>query len=229
MSIAAAHVPVPVSPTPARAFGRYRLRRLLGKSEATMTWLAEDTQAGVEVMLNLPRVAPAGAVALAAWMAAARRASRLDHPGLARVLACDVHEQWPYVAVDRRTGVTLDEWLAEHPRPTTDEAAFWIEEVLRALAFAHDAGVAHFDPQFHTLLVNERGQIAVMALGVAHESAADAAPSRDNDRAMPLDPRLPVLIGRPRKPQRPRKAPISSSRSCSMLRRPRRSCSATVA
>ena len=190
MSIAAAHAPAPVSPTPARAFGRYRLRRLLGKSEATMTWLAEDTQAGVEVMLNLPRVAPAGAGALAAWMAAVRRAARLDHPGLARVLACDVHEQWPYVAVDRRAGVTLDEWLAEHPRPTTDEAAFWIEEVLRALAFAHDAGVAHCDPQFHTLRVNERGQIAVMALGVAHQSVSDAAPSRDNDRAMPLDPSL---------------------------------------
>jgi non-specific serine/threonine protein kinase len=150
MSIAAAHVSASVSPTPGRTFGRYRLRRLLGKSEATMTWLADDAQAGTEVMLSLPRVAPAGAGALAAWMVAARRAARLDHPGLARVLACDMHEHWPYVAVDRRAGVTLDEWLAEHPRPTTDEAAFWMEEVLRALAFAHDAGVAHLDPQFHT-------------------------------------------------------------------------------
>ena len=75
-------------------------------------------------------------------------------------------------------------------KPTTDEAALWMEEVLRALAFAHDAGVAHLDPQFHTLLVNERGQIAVMALSVAHESALDPAHSRDNDRAMPLDPSM---------------------------------------
>jgi non-specific serine/threonine protein kinase len=155
-----------------------------------MTWLADDSRTGTEVMLNLPRVAPAGAAAVAAWLAAVRRAARLDHPGLARVLACDVHEQWPYVVVDRRAGVTLDEWLAEHPKPTTDEAALWMEEVLRALAFAHDAGVAHLDPQFHTLLVNERGQIAVMALSVAHESALDAAHGRDNDRAMPLDPSM---------------------------------------
>ncbi len=190
MSIAAAHATAPVSPSPARAFGRYRLRRLLGKSEATMTWLADDALAGTEVMLNLPRVAPVGAAALAAWMAAARHAARLDHPGLARVLACDVHEQWPYVAVDRRAGVTLDEWLAEHPRPTTDEAALWTEEALRALAFAHDAGVAHLDPQFHTLLVNERGQVAVMALAVAHEGATDAAQAprqRPGDAARPFD------------------------------------------
>ena len=75
-------------------------------------------------------------------------------------------------------------------QPTTDEAALWIEEVLRALAFAHDAGVAHLDPQFHTLLVNERGQIAVMALAVAHESApiaAHAPRQRPGDAARPVD------------------------------------------
>ena len=191
MSTAAFHASAPVSPTPARAFGRYKLRRLLGKSEATMTWLADDTQADHEAMLVLPRVAPAGPAALSAWLAAVRRAARLDHPGLARVLACDVHEQWPYVAIDRRAGITLDEWLAEHPKPGTDEAAIWIEEVLRALAFAHDAGVAHLDPQFQSLLVNERGQIAVMALAVAHgESAHETGRGRDSDRAMPLDPSL---------------------------------------
>jgi HD-like signal output (HDOD) protein len=190
MSTAAAHAFAPVSPTPARAFGRYQLRRLLGKSEATMTWLADDAQTGTEVMVTLPRTAPAGIAATSAWLAAVRRAARLDHPGLARVLACDVHEQWPYVVVDRRAGTTLDEWLAEHPKPGTEEAALWIEEALRALAFAHDAGVAHLDPQLHTLLVNDRGQIVVMALAVGHESAADGGRGRENGRAMPLDPSL---------------------------------------
>ncbi len=191
MPTAAAHATAPVSPTPARAFGRYHLRRLLGKSEATMTWLADDLQASAEVMLTLPRIAPASAGAIASWLIAARRAARLDHPGLARVLECGVHEQWPFVVVDRRGGVTLDEWLAEHPQPTTDEAAIWMEGVLRALAFAHDAGVAHLDPQFHTLLVNDRGQASVMALAVAHDGTPTAgAANRDNDRAMPLDPTM---------------------------------------
>ncbi|MCE9661544.1 MAG: HDOD domain-containing protein [Burkholderiales bacterium] len=191
MPTAAAHTTAAASPTPARAFGRYQLRRLLGKSEATMSWLADDAQAGHEVMLTLPRVAPAGAGAIASWLATARRAARLDHPGLARVLECNVHEQWPFVVVDRRAGVTLDEWLAEHARPAIDEAALWVEDLLRALAFAHDAGIVHLDPQFHTLLVNERGQLSVMALSVAHEGVpAAAANVRDNDRAMPLDPSM---------------------------------------
>ncbi|HZV92457.1 MAG TPA: protein kinase, partial [Caldimonas sp.] len=141
MPTAAVHVPH--SPTPARAFGRYQLRRLLGKSEATMSWLALDSRNQVETMLTMPRVAPASSAGAAAWLLGARRAARLDHPDLARVVECGIHEHWPYVAVDRRAGVTLDEWLVQHPRPSIDDAAEWIAGVLRGLAFAHDAGVAH--------------------------------------------------------------------------------------
>ncbi len=190
MPPAAAHATVPASPTPARAFGRFELRRLLGKSEATMTWLAHDTRAGTDVMLTMPRVAPAGAPATADWLVNVKRAARLDHPGLARVLDCGAYEQWPYVAVDRRLGVTLDEWLTEHPRAPIEDAAIWIEGVLRGLAFAHDAGIAHLDPQFHNILVNDRGQASAMALGAAHEGAPPATPGRprENARAMPLDP-----------------------------------------
>ncbi len=190
MPPAAAHATVPASPTPARAFGRFELRRLLGKSEATMVWLAHDPRADADVMLTMPRVAPAGAAAIADWLITVRRAARLDHPGLARVLECGAYEQWPYVAVDRRAGVTLDEWLAEHPRAPIDDVAIWVEGVLRGLAFAHDAGVAHLDPQFHAILINERGQASAMALGAAYDAAPQAAPGRprDNDRAMPLDP-----------------------------------------
>jgi non-specific serine/threonine protein kinase len=62
--------------------------------------------------------------------------------------------------------------------------------VLRGLAFAHDAGVAHLDPQFHNILVNDRGHASAMALGAAHEAVPPATPGRprDNDRTMPLDP-----------------------------------------
>ncbi|MEP7301417.1 MAG: HDOD domain-containing protein [Caldimonas sp.] len=190
MPSAALHAPSALPPTPGRAFGRFELRRLLGKSDATMSWLAVDSRGGAEVMLTMPRVAPLGAAALADWLVVVRRAARLDHPGLARVLECGVHEQWPFVAVDRRAGVTLDEWLAEHPRPAIEDASIWLESVLRGLAFAHDAGVAHLDPQLHAILVNERGQASVMALGAAHGDAAPAAPGRgrDNERAMPLNP-----------------------------------------
>ena len=173
-----------------RAFGRFTLQRLLGKSDATMTWLAVDNATSAEAMLSMPRLPPVGAADLAQWLYAARRASKLDHPNIAAVADFGVHEHWPYTVVDRRAGITLDEWLARHPAPGIDEATGWIAGLLRGLAFAHDSGVSHLDLQLHNIVVDERGQAAVMALGVAIGAAAGVAtPRRPADsRAMPLEP-----------------------------------------
>jgi HD-like signal output (HDOD) protein len=185
MPPAAAHA----MPMPTPAFGRFELRRLIGKSEATMTWLALDSGSGAEAMLTLPRTASASPAAAERWLLAARRAARLDHPGLARVLECGVHEHWPFIAVDRRAGITLEEWIAEHKLPPIDQAAGWMVGVLGGLAFAHEAGVAHLDLQLHSVLVNERGQASVMALGAGQDrSLPDTRRRSGNSRAMPLDP-----------------------------------------
>ncbi|MEP6739350.1 MAG: HDOD domain-containing protein [Caldimonas sp.] len=190
MPPAAAHVP-PLS-SPGRAFGRFALTRLLGKSDATMAWLAIDKRTMVETMLTMPRVPPTGPGGSGTWLLAARRAARLDHPNLAAIVDCGVHEHWPYVAVERRAGVTLDEWLALHPHPAIEDAALWIGAVLRGLAFAHDAGVVHLDVQFHNILINDRGQASVMALAVASstgETAAEAPARRSGEtQAIPLVP-----------------------------------------
>jgi len=180
------------SSSPARAFGHFALQRLIGKSEATMTWLAIDTRSATEAMLSMPRVPPTGASGIGNWLLMARRAARLDHPDLAKVVECGVNDHWPFVAVDRRAGVTLDEWLAQHPAAGVEDAAFWIASVLRGLAFAHDAGIAHLDLQGHNVLVNERGQACVMALSVAADPGQEATPApgqRGSDlRLAPAEP-----------------------------------------
>jgi non-specific serine/threonine protein kinase len=183
-------------PHPTRAFGRFELRRLLGKSAATMVWLAFDPRAGRELMLTLPRVQPINSAALEAWQRDARTATRLDHPNIAPPAEIGVQDHWPFIAVDRSLGVTLDEWLAARPgHPPAADAVAWIGDALQGLAFGHDAGVAHHDLQRHSLIVDERGKVRVMGLGVAADSARAAAASgskaaneRVNERAMALDP-----------------------------------------
>ncbi|MEO8930008.1 MAG: HDOD domain-containing protein [Caldimonas sp.] len=173
-----------------RAFGRYTLQRLLGKSAATMTWLAIDNASSAEAMLTMPRLPPTGQGVLADWLFSARRAARLDHPNLAPVAEYGVHEHWPFVAVDRGASRTLVEWLAQHPAPPIEDAAAWIAGVLRGLAYAHDAGISHLDLQLHSVLVDERGQALVMGLGAAPQASEGAAEpaARVESRTMPLEP-----------------------------------------
>jgi HD-like signal output (HDOD) protein len=176
---------------PTRAFGRFELRRLLGKSAGTMVWLALDPRSGAEVMLSLPRVQPVNTEALEHWQRDVRLAARLDHPNLARVAEVGVQDHWPFVVVDRAQGMTLHEWMALHPNPKPAEVVGWVGDLLHGLAFAHDAGIAHLDLQLHSLLIDERGNVRLMGLGVAGDAvraAQDAARAKSLERTMAMDP-----------------------------------------
>jgi len=150
-----------------RSFGRFELLKLLGKSDGSMVWLVRDPQIQQELVLTLPRVQPIDAAAMERWSAQVKQAARLDHPSLVPGVEVGVQEQWPYLAADRARGVTLGEWLGEHPNTSPVEAVRWVCEVLEGLAFAHESGVAHHDLQLHSLQISETGRVQVMALATA--------------------------------------------------------------
>ncbi len=165
-----------VKPNPTRAFGRFELRQLLGKSSATMAWLALDPRSGQELVLHMPRVQPADPPALELWLHEARMAARLNHPHLAPVLEVGVQDHWPYVAIDRTLGLSLGEWLQAHSRPPPGEVVALLCQALEGLAFAHEAGVVHQDLQLHHLLVDDQGRVRLAALDIVVEATlADTA------------------------------------------------------
>jgi eukaryotic-like serine/threonine-protein kinase len=168
--------------SPIRAFGRFELRQLLGKSAGTMAWLAFDPRLGQDVMLTLPRVQPVDGAALERRVHEMKQAARLNHPNLAHVIEVGVQDHWPYVAVDRALGVTLGEWLAAQPHVAAIDLAGLLCQALAGLAFAHEAGMPHHDLQMHHVLVSEQGQTRVAAL-----AASDAATLRAPETAVPLD------------------------------------------
>ncbi|MFM8901747.1 MAG: HDOD domain-containing protein [Burkholderiales bacterium] len=171
-----------------RAFGRFVLLQLLGKSELTMSWLASDPRSKQDVILAMPRVQPTDEFALEVWQRDARKASRLNHPHLAHVIEMGVQDHWPYIVVDRALGLTLPEWLAAHPGGTALEQVGWLCQLLEGLAYAHEAGVSHGDIQPHQVLINEHGTVRVMALACANEPRRTEGGGRSSTHSMPLDP-----------------------------------------
>ncbi|MBA4175438.1 MAG: protein kinase [Leptothrix sp. (in: Bacteria)] len=153
-----------------RWFGRMQLLRLLGKSERTMAWRVADPRVGQELVLVLPRVQPADAAAMERWQQSVRQASRLDHPLLAAVVETGVQDGWPFVAYDPREAATLAERLPARGVPAL-EAVEWTTQLLQALAYAHEAGLAHHDLQPYMLLLSDGGQLRLAGLSVAIEMA----------------------------------------------------------
>lgn len=158
-----------------------------------MVWLALDPGPGQEVMLTMPRVQPVDLASLDAWTSEVRQAARLNHPHIAPTLEIGVQDHWPFLAVDRALGVTLGEWLADHPPPSPLESVTWACQALAGLAFAHEASVAHRDLQLHNVLVSEQGVVRIMALCSASDPQRDRAantalPLGSQGSAMAMDP-----------------------------------------
>ncbi len=161
--------PIPPSPKPSgavRRLGRFQLLRLLGKSERTMLWLVADPRVDQELLLALPRGKVADPAALRAWLDNARKAARIDHPGLAHVVEVGEHEQWPYVAYERGPAVTFAEKIGRKGLPPAELVPIMLQ-ALAGLAFAHEAGLVHHDVQMAMLLLQEGVGCRLMGVGVA--------------------------------------------------------------
>lgn len=181
--------PLPPRSAPAQAvrqLGRFQLLRLLGKSARSMAWLVADPRTGLEMVLLLPRAQPADASALQRWLDSARRASRIDHPGLVAAVEVGEHDRWPYLAYDRGTSVTLSERLGSKGLPAADLVPS-VSQVLQGLAFAHEAGFAHHDVQAMMLVLSESGQCSLMGLGVVQPGATEGTDLPTQRRAAERD------------------------------------------
>jgi non-specific serine/threonine protein kinase len=158
----------------------------LGKSARTMLWLVIDPRVDQELILALPRSQPADADALQRWLGNARKAARIDHPGLAHVVEVGEHERWPYVAYDRGNTVTMAERLgAKGFAPA--EIVPGVLQALQGLAFAHEAGMAHHDVQPVMLKLADGAGCGLLGLGVALPAPGDTGSLMSHRRAAERD------------------------------------------
>ena len=149
-----------------RQLGRFQLQRSLGVSARTLLWLATDPRDGRALVLAMPRRQPADAVGLQRWLAAARHVARIKHPGLACVLEVGEHGAWPYLAYDGGQAITMADRLGSQGLSLA-ESMRCAMEVLQALAFAHEAGIAHGDLQASMFLLQQDGSSRLIGLGAA--------------------------------------------------------------
>jgi eukaryotic-like serine/threonine-protein kinase len=90
----------------------------------------------------------------------------LDHPNIARVHDLEFHEGRPFLVIEYRRGINLQQFAAGrklHPR----EAAVLLVPLGRALGYAHRRGIVHQDIKPGNLLIDDAGQLVVLDFGLA--------------------------------------------------------------
>jgi eukaryotic-like serine/threonine-protein kinase len=151
-------------------FGRYRVTGTLGKGAMGEVHLAVDEVLGREVAVKTLK---GGAEGLAArllderFRQEARAIASLAHPGVVQVFDIDVNAEPPYIVMERVSGPSLKERLAERPLSDRELRALGIQ-IANALAAAHAAGIVHRDVKPANILAAGEGTWKLADFGVAH-------------------------------------------------------------
>jgi tetratricopeptide (TPR) repeat protein len=120
------------------------IERELGRGSMGVVYLARQESLQRLVALKVLRVGlETGARAQGRWRREARAACRAPHPNAVQVFQVGDSEGWFYLVLEFVSGGTLKDRLND-PLPPAD-AARLVEEIARAVAHFHRAGVLHLD------------------------------------------------------------------------------------
>jgi eukaryotic-like serine/threonine-protein kinase len=158
--------------------GPYTLQRMLGHGTHNQVWLAQDSRSGEDVAVKWPHQDSALARRrLQHELAVARR---MDHPNVVAVREFAEYGGLGCLAMEYVAGPSMQAMLAAGLAPRIE----WMEELLEALAHAHERGVVHCDIKPANLLIGPDGRLKLGDFGLARLDGAGAGVSHGTPNYM---------------------------------------------
>jgi serine/threonine protein kinase len=160
-----------------RVFGRYQLRRILGRGGMGIVWLAQDERLEREVALKfLPDAINFDPAALDDLKRETRRCLELTHPSITRIYDFVQDEQAAAISMEYIDGQTLATLRIEQASRVFEvgDLRNWMIRACQALHYAHEeVGVVHRDIKPANFMITSRGQVKVADFGIA-QSVCDS-------------------------------------------------------
>lgn len=160
--------------------GRYKIKDVLGRGQATVVYLALDTQANREVVIKVFALEPTGDAARdlslkAHFRRELKMIASLEHAAIVPVY--DVGEQngQPYFVMRYMSGGSLNQLIAEEGRLSLQETAHIVDRIAPALESAHKQNIIHRDIKPDNILFDADGHPYISDFGVAKPDKTDNA------------------------------------------------------
>jgi serine/threonine protein kinase len=163
--------------------GKYRLLRLLGAGGMSSVYLAEHatlrSKAAVKV-LPVKRVEQTSY--LARFEREARQSARLNHANIVRTFDLDMAGGIHFIAMEYVDGIDLHAKVKRDGPLPVREAADYIRQAAIGLHHAHEEGLVHRDIKPANLMLDTRGTVKILDLGLAlANNDEDGSLTREHD------------------------------------------------
>ncbi|MDX1972653.1 MAG: protein kinase, partial [Candidatus Sumerlaeia bacterium] len=146
----------------------YFIESLLGAGGMGAVYLAHQVSLDRKVAFKiLPEKFAGNPQLLARFTREALSAAQLSHHNIMGVIDIGFAEGIHYISLEFVRGKNIGDITREKGKLPFDEAAGYILQAARGLAYAHDRGMVHRDIKPDNLMLNEHGVIKVADMGLA--------------------------------------------------------------
>jgi parallel beta-helix repeat protein len=154
-----------------RLFGRFVLKRLLGRGGMGVVWLAHDERLEREVALKFaPDAVRFDDAAIEELKGETRRGLDLAHPNIVKIYDFCEDEQHAAISMEYIDGETLSKARIAQSNKVFEphQVEHWVRQLIDGLAYAHrSAKIVHRDLKPPNLLINRQGDLKIMDFGIA--------------------------------------------------------------
>ena len=163
-------------------FEGFRIQDELRASHRSHVYLARDIASGDAVVIKIPsldlRHDPAYLERLMTeeWIA-----RRIDSRHVVRAWPMPRARRYLYTVSECIAGRTLTQWMADHPRPTLEQAVALIEQIARGLQAFHRLEIVHNDLRPDNILVGDDGKATIIDLGSTQAAGLLDRSAQDDD------------------------------------------------
>lgn len=144
--------------------GDYTLLARIGKGGMGVVYRAFHDRLGQVAIKLLP---DAGEDARGRLLREAAVAASLEHPQIIRVYGFGEHKRRPYIVMELLNGISLKTMIKDVHAVALERRLDVMKQVLQALVYAHEAGVAHRDIKPQNIFVTRDGSVRVLDFGLA--------------------------------------------------------------
>lgn len=163
--------------------GKYRLLQLLGAGGMSSVYLAENTTLRQRVAI---KVLPLKRVQQSSFLGRFRReaqlAFRLSHQNVARAFDLDHVGEIHFIVMEYVDGIDLHAKVKREGPLAVRDAVEYLRQAALGLHHAHEEGLVHRDVKPSNLMLDRKGTIKVLDLGLAMGDEEEAASlTREHD------------------------------------------------
>ncbi len=149
-----------------KRIGNYRLLQQLARGGQSTVYLGEHIHLYTRVAVKVLHT-HLSAQGVQHFLDEARTIARLKHPNIVRVLDCSVEDGVPYIVMDYMPRGTLRNLFAPGAQIQIWIIVVYIQQLARALDYAHRHGVIHLDIKPENILLGENNTVLLSDFGIA--------------------------------------------------------------